>query len=184
MPYSLFNQTSVDYQHFSYIPHALAVSKSAITYVQVSSHDIRIQLDLPFAPALMPAFPVCRLQYIGSLWQWIPVSSLLSLPPGKYCCPQIKRIHLSDCQSPRAGPNDPPRMTLITGSPSLCPRPPGQVLGHPRQPWHQNTQLIGHYVVGLLEAKIQKAKMWISRHIKSLENAIAKTLLGLKIFHI
>ena len=169
MPYSLFNKTSVDHLHSSYILYALAISKSAITYVQVSSHDIRIELVLPFAPALMPAFPVCRLQYIGSLWQWIPVSSLLSLPPGKYCCPQIKRIHLSDCQSPRAGPNDPPRMTLITGSPSLCPRPPSQVLDHPRQPWHQNTQLIGHYVVGLLEAKIQKAKMWIYPDISNPE---------------
>ena len=90
-------------------------------------------------------------------------------PPGKYCCPQIKRIHLSDCQSPRAGPNGPPRMTLITGSPSLCPRPPGQVLGHPRQPWHQNTQLIGHYVVGLLETKIQEAKIWIYPDISNPE---------------
>ena len=98
------------------------------------------------------------------------------LYPHYYRCPLVNIVALksreSICQIVRVrGPGlmIPPRMTLITGSPSLCPRPPGQVLSHPRQPWHQNTQLIGHYVAGLLEAKIQKAKMWIYPDISNPE---------------
>ena len=98
------------------------------------------------------------------------------LYPHYYRCPLVNIVALksreSICQIVRVrGPGlmIPPRMTLITGSPSLCPRPPSQVLDHPRQPWHQNTQLIGHYVAGLLEAKIQKAKMWIYPDISNPE---------------